>query len=86
MSDSLIRYCSTHPRAGFRELSILVDRIEAQRVVYVSCNPATMQRDMQPLVDVGWVVQRLVPYDLFPHTGHVEIVGLLERPLLESAR
>jgi 23S rRNA (uracil1939-C5)-methyltransferase len=50
--------------------------IEAPKVVYVSCNPATQARDLELLAQKYEVVE-LQPVDLFPHTHHVENVALL---------
>ena len=49
-----------------------------QRIVYVSCNPATQARDLQDL-DTQYKVVAVQPVDMFPHTPHVENVVLLER-------
>ncbi len=51
----------------------------AARVVYVSCNPATLARDLNVLTDGGFVVQKVQPVDMFPHTAHVESVVKLIR-------
>ena len=53
-------------------------RAAPQRIVYVSCNPATQARDLQ-LMDGDYRVTRIQPVDMFPHTQHVENVVLLER-------
>ena len=66
------------PRAGMHE--DVVNAIlfaEPQRIVYVSCNPATQARDLQ-LLDTKYKVTRVQPVDMFPHTHHVENVVLLE--------
>ena len=67
------------PRAGMHEK--LVNKlleIAAPRIVYVSCNPATQARDLA-LLDQLYVVKRIQPVDMFPHTHHIENVVLLEK-------
>ena len=52
-------------------------KIEAEKIVYVSCNPATQARDLA-LLDVKYTVKKVQPVDMFPQTHHVENVVLLE--------
>ena len=52
---------------------------QAERWVYVSCNPATLARDMRIIMDNGYNVVEAQPVDMFPHTAHVECVVLMER-------
>ncbi|MBO4369975.1 MAG: 23S rRNA (uracil(1939)-C(5))-methyltransferase RlmD, partial [Paludibacteraceae bacterium] len=67
------------PRAGMHEDVIgVILNAAPQRIVYVSCNPATQARDLA-LLDSAYRVERIQPVDMFPHTQHVENVVLLER-------
>ena len=65
------------PRSGFRQVAKVAERAQVRRIVYVSCNPGTLQRDLKALMDDGWLLERVRPYDLFPHTGHVEVLSVL---------
>ena len=67
------------PRAGMHEK--VVNQLLAtlpQKIVYVSCNPATQARDVSMLSE-KYAVKAIQPVDMFPHTQHVENVMLLER-------
>ncbi len=67
------------PRAGMHDDVVQVILFaEPQRIVYVSCNPATQARDLQ-LLDEKYQVLAIQPVDMFPHTHHVENVVLLEK-------
>ena len=67
------------PRAGMHsDVVITILRAAPQRIVYVSCNPATQARDLHDL-DVDYRVMAVQPVDMFPHTPHVENVVLLVR-------
>lgn len=68
------------PRKGCAQ-SLLDTIIEMapQRVVYVSCDPATLARDLRYLADRGYVVERARAVDMFPNTTHVETVCLLSK-------
>ena len=55
-------------------------RLEAPKIVYVSCNPTTLAGNVKGLVEEwGYTLQRVTPVDMFPHTPHVESVALLTR-------
>lgn len=65
------------PRAGMHgDVTLAMLRSGAEKIVYVSCNPATQARDIDILSD-GYEVLRVRPVDMFPHTFHVENVVLL---------
>jgi len=67
------------PRAGMHEDVVNAILLAApERIVYVSCNPATQARDLN-LLDCNYKVIRVQPVDMFPHTHHVENVVLLEK-------
>jgi 23S rRNA (uracil1939-C5)-methyltransferase len=67
------------PRAGMHQKLVeKILEIEAPTVVYVSCNPATQARDLA-LLDAKYVVTKLQPVDMFPHTHHIENVVQLKR-------
>jgi 23S rRNA (uracil1939-C5)-methyltransferase len=66
------------PRAGMHpDVVQKISEAGAQRIVYVSCNPATQARDIALLAD-KYRVTKMQPVDMFPHTSHVENVALLE--------
>jgi 23S rRNA (uracil1939-C5)-methyltransferase len=69
------------PRKGC-EPSVLaaIAQHAVPRIVYVSCNPATLARDAKMLVEAGYRIDRVTPYDMFPQTGHVEVVTLFSKP------
>ena len=67
------------PRAGMHEDVIkIIASAKPERIVYISCNPATQARDIQLFSD-GYSVVSVQPVDMFPHTHHVENVILLKR-------
>jgi 23S rRNA (uracil1939-C5)-methyltransferase len=66
------------PRAGMHEdvVKKLLE-LKANRIVYVSCNPATQARDIALMQEL-YEVKEVQPVDMFPHTHHVENIALLE--------
>lgn len=56
-----------------------VAKLAPKTVVYVSCNPETLARDLMFLVRNGYKVKKIQPVDMFPHTNHVETVAVLSR-------
>ena len=68
------------PRAGTtEELINYISTLNPKRIVYISCNPQTLARDMVIFKARGYVGNEVTPFDLFPATGHVESVTLLRR-------
>ena len=68
------------PRTGLsREALDGICRLRAPRMVYVSCDVATLARDARRLVDSGYALAQVDGFDLFPNTPHVETVGVFER-------
>ena len=59
-------------RAGAAGVMLHIIKLAPRRVVYVSCNPATLARDSDVLLQAGYTIQRLAMLDMFPHTGHLE--------------
>ncbi len=68
------------PRAGVAPDALrLLTRLAPPTIVYVSCDPATLARDVRKLVGSGWRLVESQPVDMFPQTHHVESVNLLRR-------
>ena len=65
-------------RAGAAGVMLHIIKLAPRRVVYVSCNPATLARDSDVLLQAGYTIQRLAMLDMFPHTGHLESMVLFE--------
>ena len=66
------------PRAGCsREFLQSLVKLSPRRIVYISCNPETLARDMQYLLHKGYRAEKIQPVDMFPHTRHIECVAYL---------
>jgi 23S rRNA (uracil1939-C5)-methyltransferase len=67
------------PRVGAQEMLPTIARFEPQRVLYISCHPGSLARDIGMLVhDHGFVLRAAGVLDMFPHTAHVESIAVLE--------
>ena len=66
------------PRDGALEVVRKLASLGAKRLVYVSCNPATLARDTVELVKQGYRLKRAGILDMFPQTAHVEAMALFE--------
>ena len=67
------------PRAGAAEQSLWLARSEVPTIVAVSCNPATLSRDLRTLVDGGYRIESVTPVDQFLWSSHIEVVTVLRR-------
>jgi tRNA/tmRNA/rRNA uracil-C5-methylase (TrmA/RlmC/RlmD family) len=71
------------PREGLgkevAEIIASIERLGIDEVVAVGCDPDSWARDLKRFVDRGWIFVRGATIDLFPHTPHIESVGLLRR-------
>ncbi|GAA0370878.1 23S rRNA (uracil(1939)-C(5))-methyltransferase RlmD [Bacillus horti] len=68
------------PRTGCDDqLLKAIIQVKPKRLVYVSCNPSTLAKDCKQLLAAGFELKEVTPYDMFPHTSHVESVILMER-------
>jgi len=68
------------PRTGCDKTVIeAISKISPQTVIYVSCNPATLARDAKLLAENGYTLISAQPFDMFPQTGHVETVAVIEK-------
>lgn len=67
------------PRSGAQEVCEYLTAFGARRIVYVSCNPATLARDAGVMVRNGYRLVRSGVMDMFPHTTHVESMAMFER-------
>jgi 23S rRNA (uracil1939-C5)-methyltransferase len=66
------------PRKGLTESFIKASvAMQPEKITYVSCNPATMARDIKLYQELGYELKKVQPVDLFPQTHHVEAVSLL---------
>ena len=68
------------PRTGVEKAALqALVKLAPRRIAYVSCDPATLARDLAALVEGGYRVVEIQPVDMFPQTYHIESVTLLVR-------
>ena len=67
------------PREGAREVVKLLCSMKSDRIIYISCNPSTLTRDLVELVRGGFSVKSVRLFDMFPQTYHIESVTVLQR-------
>ena len=67
------------PRAGLSDhaLALLTSAKEFSRILYLSCHPQALVRDLKEFLQKGWRIERVIPFDFFPRTKHLETLVLL---------
>ena len=79
--------CVDPPRKGLApEVIASIAAMAPRRVVYVSCDPGTLGRDVKRFAEMGYLARRAVAVDLFPRTRHVETVVLLSKGMVDSRK
>ena len=70
------------PRSGCRDILDYIPTLKIKKIIYVSCNPSTLARDLSFLVNnLNYRIEYVQPIDMFPQTYHVECVAVLSAPL-----
>jgi 23S rRNA (uracil1939-C5)-methyltransferase len=77
--DKFTKIVLDPPRAGAKGIETDLAAFGAEKILYVSCNPTTLARDLAAMVKHGYKLRRVQPIDLFPQTFHVEAIAVLER-------
>jgi 23S rRNA (uracil1939-C5)-methyltransferase len=69
------------PRTGLEKevADWIIHTLEPERIAYLSCSAGTLRRDLDTLVKGHYLVERLIPYDFFPQTKHIEVLSLLQK-------
>ncbi|HKX50276.1 MAG TPA: 23S rRNA (uracil-5-)-methyltransferase RumA, partial [Candidatus Binatia bacterium] len=67
------------PRSGAKGIDRDLAALGAEKILYISCNPTTLARDLAALAKQGYSLGTVQPVDLFPHTFHVEAIATLVR-------
>ncbi len=68
------------PRAGLSpEVHDSLSTIQPTQIAYISCDPATLARDVKKILQKGYRLLSVTPFDLFPHTAHIESISLFEK-------
>jgi 23S rRNA (uracil1939-C5)-methyltransferase len=65
------------PRVGAREVLDPLASLHPKRILYISCEPPTLARDLARLIDLGYRIEKIQPLDMFPQTYHIEVLAKL---------
>ena len=87
-ADDFIKKCKDNfdlvildpPREGARNIVSSLEHLRPEKIIYISCNPATLARDLGELTNNGYILKKVKPFDMFPHTYHIEVMALLTSP------
>ncbi|HSG32853.1 MAG TPA: class I SAM-dependent RNA methyltransferase [Thermodesulfobacteriota bacterium] len=69
------------PRNGAKEIIKSIIEISPNKILYVSCNPTTLARDLKELTSAGYKLRKVQPFDMFAQTFHIESLSLLQKEL-----
>jgi 23S rRNA (uracil1939-C5)-methyltransferase len=72
------------PRQGAADIIAMLPDLGAEQIIYISCNPSTLARDLAILCPKGYELLHLTPIDMFPQTHHLESVALLKRTIPQT--
>ncbi|MCF6187529.1 MAG: class I SAM-dependent RNA methyltransferase [Desulfobulbaceae bacterium] len=67
------------PRQGLGRETQLLPQLQPEKILYISCDPATLTRDLQTLIRKGYGLKSVTPVDMFPQTHHIECLAVLEK-------
>ncbi len=67
------------PRRGIGNAAVLLHNLKSRQIIYISCDPATLARDLSTIGRHGYKIKKLIPVDMFSQTHHIESVALLEK-------
>jgi 23S rRNA (uracil1939-C5)-methyltransferase len=80
LDDSIDAVILDPPRRGCHPAVLdALDQISPSRIVYISCHPGILARDLRPLLNYGYTLEQVQPIDLFPQTPHIETIVVLRR-------
>jgi len=65
------------PRTGARKEVEKIIQLKPKTLIYVSCEPSTLARDLKSLINAGYQIEKIIPLDMFPQTYHIESISLL---------